>query len=325
MTEPLLAVADLAKHFPVKRRRLLQAGRETLKAVDGVSFTLERGSTLGLVGESGCGKSTTARLVLRLVEASRGSVKLDGVEVLAASPAELRALRREMQLVFQDPLSSLNPRMRVGVAIAEQLRFHGIATPSERLERARALLAVVGLRADDFDRFPHEFSGGQCQRVAIARALILRPKLVVLDEPVSALDVSIRAQILDLLLSLQAELGLSYVFISHDLSVIKRMCDRTAVMYLGKIVELADSEALYRATLHPYTQALLQAIPPPDPSRRRVGDLVALEGDVPGPIDPPRGCRFHTRCPHRMPVCSEREPPLRDVAGHQVACFLHGE
>jgi oligopeptide transport system ATP-binding protein len=215
--------------------------------------------------------------------------------------------------------------MRVGIGIAESLRFHGIGSRAEQLARARELLAVVGLRPDDFDRFPHEFSGGQCQRVAIARALILRPKLLVLDEPVSALDVSIRAQILELLLTLQGELRLSYIFISHDLSVIKRMCDRTAVMYLGKIVELAGSESLYRAPLHPYTQALLQAIPPPDPAAKRVADLGVLEGDLPSPIDPPRGCRFHTRCPYRMPVCSEREPPLREVSGHQVACFLHGE
>jgi oligopeptide transport system ATP-binding protein len=325
MNAPLLAVENLVKHFPVPRRTLLQVHRQHLKAVDGVSFTLARGTTLGLVGESGCGKSTTARLVLRLVEASGGSIALDGTDVRAAAPNALRRLRREMQLVFQDPLSSLNPRMRVGIGIAESLRFHGIGSRAEQLARARELLAVVGLRPDDFDRFPHEFSGGQCQRVAIARALILRPKLLVLDEPVSALDVSIRAQILELLLTLQGELRLSYIFISHDLSVIKRMCDRTAVMYLGKIVELAGSESLYRAPLHPYTQALLQAIPPPDPAAKRVADLGVLEGDLPSPIDPPRGCRFHTRCPYRMPVCSEREPPLREVSGHQVACFLHGE
>jgi oligopeptide/dipeptide ABC transporter ATP-binding protein len=326
MSEPLLRVADLSKHFPVPKRALFQVHRDLLKAVDGISFTLDGGTTLGLVGESGCGKSTTARLVLRLVEPSAGTVRLDGVDVLAASKPVLRRLRRQMQIVFQDPLSSLNPRMPVGVSIAEPLRFHGIGDRRERFARAHEMLAVVGLRPDDFDRFPHEFSGGQCQRVAIARALILRPRLVIFDEPVSALDVSIRAQILDLLLQLQGDFALTYIFISHDLSVVKRICDRTAVMYLGKIVELADSEALYRAPLHPYSQALLQAIPPPDPSAKRVADLGQLEGDVPGPINPPQGCRFHTRCPHRMAVCAEKEPTLRDLGtGRQVACFLHGE
>jgi len=326
MSEPLLRVENLAKHYPVPKRALFQVHRDVLKAVDGISFTLDGGTTLGLVGESGCGKSTTARLVLRLVEPTAGSVRLEGVDVLGCSKAELRRLRREMQIVFQDPLSSLNPRMPVGVSIAEPLRFHGIGDRRERYRRAHEMLSVVGLRRDDFDRFPHEFSGGQCQRVAIARALILRPKLVIFDEPVSALDVSIRAQILDLLLRLQGDFALTYIFISHDLSVVKRICDRTAVMYLGKIIELADSEALHRAPLHPYSQALLQAIPPPDPAARRVADLGQLEGDVPGPINPPPGCRFHTRCPHRMAICSEKEPVLRDLgAGQLVACFLHGE
>ena len=326
MTEPLLTVDGLVKYFPVPKRALFQVHRDVLKAVDGIGFALDAGTTLGLVGESGCGKSTAARLVLRLVEPTAGTVRLAGVDVLGCTKAALRRLRREMQIVFQDPLSSLNPRMPVGVSIAEPLRFHGIGDRRERFQRAHEMLDVVGLRRDDFDRFPHEFSGGQCQRVAIARALILRPRLVIFDEPVSALDVSIRAQILDLLLKLQGDFALTYIFISHDLSVVKRICDRTAVMYLGKIVELADSEALYRAPLHPYSQALLQAIPPPDPSAKRVADLGQLEGDVPGPINPPQGCRFHTRCPHRMAVCAEKEPALRDVGtGHQVACFLHGE
>ncbi|MGF1608683.1 MAG: ABC transporter ATP-binding protein [Kiloniellales bacterium] len=324
MSGAFLEVRDLVKYFPVGRTRLFQAKPAVLKAVDGISFVLEQGHTLGLVGESGCGKSTTARLVLRLIEATRGEVRLEGVELLRCSPEDLQRMRREMQLVFQDPLSSLNPRMSVGVNIAEPLRFHGHGGRAERAEKARELLEVVGLKPRDYDRYPHEFSGGQCQRVAIARALILRPKLVVFDEPVSALDVSIQAQILNLLLRLQQDFALSYIFISHDLSVIKRVCDTTAVMYLGKIVELAPSETLYREPLHPYTQALMQAIPSPDPRAKRAQDLGGLEGDVPSPIAPPVGCRFHTRCPHRMPVCSEREPRLRQLAsGHQVACFLH--
>ena len=324
MSQPFLAVTDLKKHFPVARTRLFQRHADLLKAVDGISFTVERGTTLGLVGESGCGKSTAARLILRLIEASAGAVHLDGTDVLHCTKEELQDLRGAMQLVFQDPLSSLNPRMSVGVNIAEPLRFHGLGSRRERREKAEDLLEIVGLKREDFERYPHEFSGGQCQRVAIARALILRPKLVVFDEPVSALDVSIQAQILSLLLTLQADFGLTYIFISHDLSVIKRVCDRTAVMYLGKIVEIATSDQLYRNPLHPYTQALLQAIPTPDPKAKRVEDLGGLEGDVPSPIDPPRGCRFHTRCPHRMDVCTQREPQLREIeSGHHVACFLH--
>ncbi len=324
MSSAFLEVRDLVKHFPVGRSRLFQAKPDMLKAVDGISFDLPQSRTLGLVGESGCGKSTTARLVLRLIEPSNGEVRLEGVDILRAPADELQRMRREMQLVFQDPLSSLNPRMSVGVNIAEPLRFHRLGDRAERSEKARELLEVVGLKQRDYDRYPHEMSGGQCQRVAIARALILRPKLVIFDEPVSALDVSIQAQILSLLLQLQRDFALTYIFISHDLSVIKRVCDTTAVMYLGKIVELASSEELYRRPLHPYTQALLQAIPLPDPKAKRAGDLGGLEGDVPSPIRPPSGCRFHTRCPHRMPVCSEREPELKELAsGHQVACFLH--
>ena len=324
MSAPLLQVRGLTKHFQIGRPSLLRRRGELLKAVDGIGFDLPRGRTLGLVGESGCGKSTTARLILRLVEPTAGSVTLDGVDVLNAAPDELRRLRREMQLVFQDPLSSLNPRMSVGVNIAEPLRFHGIGDRQERHQRARELLEVAGLKSDDFERYPHEFSGGQCQRVAIARALILQPKLVVFDEPVSSLDVSIRAQILKLLLQLQQDFELTYVFISHDLSVIKRVCDQIAVMYLGQIVELASSEQLYRAPQHPYTQALLKAIPAPDPAARRYDDLGGLEGDVPSPIDPPPGCRFHTRCPHRMEVCEARSPELRDQGdGQLVACHLY--
>ena len=324
MSAPLLEVQGLVKHFALERKRLIQLRPDHLRAVDGVSFTVARGETLGLVGESGCGKSTTARLILRLIEPSAGTVRLDGADVLRSPTAALRRLRREMQLVFQDPLSSLNPRMTVGDNIAVTLQFHGIGSKAERVERACELLEVVGLRAADYDRYPHELSGGQCQRVAVARALILRPKLIIFDEPVSALDVSIRAQILQLLIDLQSEFHLTYVFISHDLSVVKRICDRTAVMYLGKIVELSESEALYREPLHPYTQALLEAIPSPEPARKRLAGHGGIEGDVPSPIDPPSGCRFHTRCPRRMALCSEREPTLRDVGGgHRVACFLH--
>ncbi len=324
MSAPLLQVRGLTKHFRVERSSVFQRRSELLKAVDGIDFDLPRGQTLGLVGESGCGKSTTARLLLRLVEPTAGSVILDGVDVLNTTPDALQRLRREMQLVFQDPLSSLNPRMSVGVNIAEPLRFHGIGDRQERHQRARELLEVVGLNSDDFERYPHEFSGGQCQRVAIARALILRPKLIVFDEPVSALDVSIRAQILKLLLRLQQDFDLTYLFISHDLSVIKRICDRIAVMYLGQIVELASSEQLYRAPKHPYTQALLDAIPAPDPAVKRYHDLGTLEGDVPSPIDPPSGCRFHTRCPRRMDACTTRAPELREQGdGQLVACHLY--
>ena len=322
MSEQLLSVEGLTKHFRLEARGLFEKG-PLLRAVDGIDFVLERGETLGLVGESGCGKSTTARLVLRLIEATGGSINFDGIDVLQCSTAELRQLRREMQLVFQDPLASLNPRMSVGVSIAEPLRFHGIGSQIERFQQAREFLEVVGLSADYFDRLPHEFSGGQNQRVAIARALILQPKLVILDEPVSALDVSIRAQILNLLSDLQNQFHLTYMFISHDLSVVKHFCDRTCVLYLGKLVEIADSELLYREPLHPYTQALIEAIPASDLDTPSVTERAGLEGDIPSPIDPPSGCRFHTRCPMRMDKCSQETPQLREVKpGHRVACFL---
>lgn len=322
MSETLLSVRDLSKHFRLKPKKLFEPP-PTLKAVDGIDFDVAKGETLGLVGESGCGKTTAARLILRLIEATTGEVRLAGVDLFKCSRAELQRHRREMQLVFQDPVSSLNPRMSVGVGIAEPLRFHGIGTKAERYARAREYLEIVGLSGDYFDRLPHEFSGGQAQRVGIARALILRPKLLILDEPVSSLDVSIRAQILNLLLELQAEFGLTYVFISHDLSVVKRICDRTAVLYLGKIVELAESDRLYRDPLHPYTQALIKAIPVAKPGVKSVREMGALEGDVPSPINPPTGCAFHTRCPRAMDRCRQQRPQLRDVGGgHQVACFL---
>ena len=325
MSEPLLRVRGLVKHFRLKPRKLFEAA-PVLKAVDGVDFDVTKGETLGLVGESGCGKTTTARLILRLIEPTAGEVMLDDVDILKSDPSELLRERRQMQLVFQDPVSSLSPRMSVGRSISEPLRFHGIGSKQERYIRAQEFLEIVGLSGDHFDRLPHEFSGGQAQRVGIARALILQPKLLILDEPVSALDVSIRAQILNLLLDLQKEFKLTYVFISHDLSVIKRICDRTAVLYLGKIVEMAESERLYREPLHPYTQALIRAIPVADPEGRSAEALGGLEGDVPSPINPPKGCAFHTRCPHAMDRCTQKRPALRDRGhGHQVACFLYDE
>ncbi len=324
MTLPLLQVTGLTKAFPVKGRAFFGRTAPMLKAVDGISFTLVRGETLGLVGESGCGKSTTARLILRLVEPTGGSIQLDGRDLLGCAGEELRALRREMQIVFQDPLSSLNPRMSVGTNLAEPLRFHRVGTRRERRDEARRMLDVVGLQPHEFDRFPHELSGGQCQRLAIARALVLKPKLIIFDEPVSALDVSIRAQILKLLLDLQQRFGLTYIFISHDLSVVKRVSDRIAVMYLGQVVEIADSARLHAEPRHPYTRSLLQAIPLPDPRLKRIADFALLEGDLPSPADPPPGCRFHTRCAHRMPRCSAEEPQLREVAaGHLASCFLY--
>jgi oligopeptide transport system ATP-binding protein len=323
MSRPLLEVSGISKYYPIAGRGAF-GGERSVKAVDNISFTVKRGETLGLVGESGCGKSTTARLILRLVEATAGKVFLDEVDVFACTRRELRELRRQMQLVFQDPLSSLNPRMSIGVNITEPLRFHRVGNARERADDVRAMLEVVGLQSRDFDRYPHELSGGQCQRVAIARALILKPKLIVFDEPVSALDVSIRAQILMLLLELQEKFALTYIFISHDLSVVKRVSNRIAVMYLGKIVEIADSETLRRTPKHPYTGSLMQAIPLPDPRQRRVDSFQVLEGDLPTPSDPPSGCRFHTRCPHRMAVCAESEPELKQLSqGHVVACLLH--
>ena len=323
MSGNILTVSGLVKHFKLQPKGLFEHA-PLLRAVDGIDFEAMRGETLGLVGESGCGKSTTARLILRLIEPTAGSVNLDGIDVLSCSKKELSRLRQEMQIVFQDPLSSLNPRMSVGTSIGEPLRFHKLADKVERFDRARAYMEIVGLRKDYYDRLPHEFSGGQNQRVAIARALILQPKLLILDEPVSALDVSIRAQILRLLIDLQEKFQLTYIFISHDLSVVKRFCNRTAVLYLGKIVEIADSEQLYKNPLHPYSQALIKAIPEANPEGRRADSLDGIEGDVPSPINPPRGCSFHTRCPYKMSICEEQEPPLKESdAGHKVACFLH--
>jgi oligopeptide/dipeptide ABC transporter ATP-binding protein len=321
VSEPLLSVRDLKKHYPITRGLL---GRQVgaVRAVDGVSFDLAAGETLGLVGESGCGKTTTGRAILRLVEPTSGSVRFDGVDLLAQSPKQLRALRRHLQIVFQDPFSSLNPRMTVGATIREGLTIHKLAEGAQADQRVRALLDEVGLRAEYASRYPHEFSGGQRQRIGIARALAVEPKLIVCDEPVSALDVSVQAQVVNLLQDLQRQRGLAYLFIAHDLSVVEHMADRVAVMYLGRIVELATSDALYREPLMPYTQALLSAIPVPSPGGAR--QRIVLQGDVPSPANPPSGCVFHPRCHHpaKDAACARIVPPLEEKApGHWAACI----
>src|ERR1044072_7679691 len=312
--EELVRVRGLFKHFPVA------GSDDVVRAVDGVTFEIFRGETLGGVGESGCGKSTVGRCVLRLIEPTRGEVQFEGREVLALSGGELRRLRREMQIIFQDPYASLNPRMRVPAIVAEPLVIHAIGDRTERRERVADLLRKVGLDPEYMNRYPHEFSGGQRQRIGIARALALNPQLVVADAPVSAFDVSVQAQVVNLLEDLQGEFELTYLFISHGLAVVEHISDRVAVMYLGRIVEVASAEELYRNPLHPYTRALLSAIPVPDPTRKR--DRIVLKGDVPTPINPPSGCRFHTRCPEAIPDCARIDPDLREVSpNHTVACI----
>ena len=319
---PLLEVGGLKKHFPI-RKGLLSRIVGHVHAVDGVSFTLGEGETLGVVGESGCGKSTLGRSVLRLMEPTAGVVKLMGDDITHLSDTAVRPYRRQMQIVFQDPYSSLNPRMTAGRIVGEPLVIHGVLSKSEREERTAKLFERVGLSVDSMAKYPHQFSGGQRQRIGIAKALALNPRLIVCDEPVSALDVSIQAQVVNLLIDLQQEFRLSYLFIAHDLAVVQHISHRIAVMYLGRIVELADKETLFRRPLHPYTEALLSAVPLPDPKAERRGRII-LSGDVPSPINPPTGCHFHTRCPYAMARCKAESPPMREVEpGHWVSCHLH--
>jgi peptide/nickel transport system ATP-binding protein/oligopeptide transport system ATP-binding protein len=320
MNAPVLEVQDLVKHFPAQRSAFGKV-LATVKAVDGVSFTLRAGETLAVVGESGCGKSTVGRLVMRLIDSTQGVIRLDGEDVTTLSDREFRPYRRNIQLIFQDPFASLNPRMTVGEILAEPLMLHKIVPAGERRERVAELLRTVGLQPQQAARYPHEFSGGQRQRIVIARALAVDPKIIVCDEAVSALDVSIRAQILNLLKDLQAKLGLAYIFISHDLGVVKHIADRIAVMYLGRIVETGTSEQVFADPRHPYTRALLSAIPVASPQARRERRI--LQGDVPSPINPPTGCHLHTRCPHAAEICRIDRPLLDDDgSGHAAACHF---
>ena len=320
MAEALLQVEGLKKYFPV-RKGLLRRTVGQVYAVDDVSFTIGPGETLGLVGESGCGKTTVGRTILRLIEPTAGTLRLDGRDITRLGKAELRPFRQQMQIIFQDPFSSLNPRMRAGAIVGEPLRVHGVASQHARRERVAQLFDRVGLRAAQMDNYPHQFSGGQRQRIGVARALALNPKLIIADEPVSALDVSIQAQVINLLTDLQRDLMLSYLFISHNLAVVEHISHRIAVMYLGRIVEHTDKTTLFTRPLHPYTEALLAAVPVPDPAIKRSKRVV--QGDVPSPLRPPPGCHFHTRCPYAEPRCRVESPALREVEpGHRVACHL---
>ncbi|RST04165.1 dipeptide ABC transporter ATP-binding protein [Streptomyces sp. WAC07149] len=319
--EPLLKVTGLVKHFPINKG-LLRRQTAAVKAVDGIDFDVRRGETLGVVGESGCGKSTMGRLITRLLEPSAGRIEFEGKDITHLGVAGMRPLRRDVQMIFQDPYGSLNPRHTVGAIVSAPFKLQGVTPEGGVKKEVQRLLSLVGLNPEHYNRYPHEFSGGQRQRIGIARALALKPKLVVADEPVSALDVSIQAQVVNLLDDLQQELGLTYVIIAHDLSVIRHVSDRIAVMYLGKIVELADRKSLYESPMHPYTNALLSAVPVPDPRRRGAkSGRILLKGDVPSPISPPAGCRFHTRCWKATEVCAKQDPPLLTIKpGHQTAC-----
>jgi oligopeptide/dipeptide ABC transporter ATP-binding protein len=326
MSTPLLQVTDLTKHFHIGNRGLLSDKRRTLRAVDGVSFTLERGQTLGLVGESGCGKSTTARAIIGLLPATSGSVQLDGTELTTLTPKGWLPYRRRMQMIFQDPYASLNPRQTVSSILTEPLQIHRLTKPKDRKLQAMALLDAVGLNPRHIDRYPHEFSGGQRQRIGIARALALEPELILLDEPVSALDVSIQSQIVNLLAELQERFDLAYLFIAHDLAVIRHLCDEVCVMYLGRIVEQAPRDDLFQSPQHPYTQALLSAVPHPNPHIERTRQRIVLAGDVPSPLDPPTGCAFHPRCIHATTVpndrCRKERPILNTTQSRSNACHL---
>jgi oligopeptide transport system ATP-binding protein len=323
MSEVLLEVRDLVKHFPIGGGMFTKPVG-VVRAIDGVSFTIRKGETLGLVGESGCGKTTTGRCILQLEQATSGSVVFEGIDMVTLDAAELRAVRRRVQVIFQDPYSSLNPRMTIGQILAEPLKVHGIVKEAgARADRVSELLTQVGLLPQHAGRYPHQLSGGQRQRVGIARALAMEPSLIICDEPVSALDVSIQAQIINLLEDLQARLGLTYLFIAHDLSVVRHISDRVAVMYLGKLVELADRKAIYDEPLHPYTRALLSAVPIPDPKVEAKRERTVLRGEVPSPLNPPSGCVFHPRCPIAVDRCSAEVPALREIRpGHWAACHL---
>jgi len=323
--DTILKVRNLKMHFPITKGIVIQRQVGSIKAVDGLNFDLYRGETLGLVGESGCGKSTTGRAILQLYKPTDGSVLFEGQELTTIGSGDLRRMRRRMQMIFQDPYASLNPRMTVGSIVGEPLEVHNIgANRKERQERVQELLKIVGLNPYFINRYPHEFSGGQRQRIGVARALAVNPSFIVCDEPISALDVSIQAQVINLLEDLQQNLGLTYLFIAHDLSVVRHISDRIAVMYLGKIVELADRDELYANPMHPYTQALLSAVPIPDPEIEKKRQRIILEGDVPSPANPPKGCNFSTRCPRVMDICRQRDPEFRDSGnGHFAACFLY--
>ncbi len=323
MTETLIRVEHLTKHFPIYKGLIFQKQVGAVQAVDDVSFFIRKGETLGLVGESGCGKSTTGRTLLRLHEPTAGKIFYKEQDITALSADEMRGLRRNLQIIFQDPYASLDPRMTIGGIISEPLEIHNIGTPKERQERVQELLQLVGLSPYFINRYPHEFSGGQRQRIGIARALALQPEFIVCDEPISALDVSIQAQVVNLLEELQEQFGLTYLFIAHDLSMVRHISDRVAVMYLGKVVELASRDELYTNPLHPYSQALLSAVPIPDPVREASRKRIILQGDVPSPINPPKGCRFHPRCPLAEEVCRQEAPEWREVRpDHWVACHM---